>query len=177
MKRRSVVVSAAVVPAAPVPGSESAGNGRLRANPRDTGCDVTFARRPRLALLAVAMLLAAGPGLAQTTDSPLIAELKRYLNDGAAIATAPFRFDVRDWAEVAAISGSVVFVGTRDDRIDAWVQNHRSKQTEDFARIVKPFGGWAAIGVSVVALGGGLVSHNKRLLDTCLLYTSPSPRD
>jgi len=31
---------------------------------------------------------------------------------------------------------------------------------------VKPFGGWAAIGVSVVALGGGLVSHNKRLLDT-----------
>jgi len=31
---------------------------------------------------------------------------------------------------------------------------------------VKPFGGWAAIGVSVVALGGGVVSHNKRLLDT-----------
>ena len=46
------------------------------------------------------------------------------------------------------------------------MQSHRSKQTEDFARIVKPFGGWAAIGVSVVALGGGVVSHNKRLLDT-----------
>ncbi len=166
MKRRSVVVSAAVVPAAPVPGSESAGNGRLRANPRDTRCDVTFARRLRLALLAVAMLLAAGPGLAQTTDSPLVAELKRYLNDGAAIATAPFRFDVRDWAEVAAISGSVVFVGTRDDRIDAWVQNHRSKQSDNFARVVTPFGSWAAIGVSAVALGGGLISHNKRLLDT-----------
>jgi membrane-associated phospholipid phosphatase len=112
------------------------------------------------------MLLAAGSGLAQTTDSPLVAELKRYLNDGAAIATAPFRFDVRDWAEVAAISGSVVFVGTRDDRIDAWVQNHRSKQSDNFARVVTPFGSWAAIGASAVALGGGLISHNKRLLDT-----------
>jgi hypothetical protein len=114
----------------------------------------------------VAVLLAAGPGLAQTTDSPLVAELKRYLNDGAAIAMAPSRFDVGDWAEVAAISGGVVFVGTRDDRIDSWVQNHRSKRTEDFAHVVKPFGSWAAIGVSAVALGGGLISHNKRLLDT-----------
>jgi membrane-associated phospholipid phosphatase len=58
------------------------------------------------------MLLAAGPGLAQTTDSPLVAELKR------------------------------------DDRIDAWVQNHRSKQSDNFARVVTPFGSWAAIGVS-----------------------------
>jgi len=112
------------------------------------------------------MLLAAGPGLAQETDSALVAELKRYLRDGEAVATAPFRFDSRDWAEAAAISGGLVFVGTRDDRIDAWVQNHRSKQTENFARVVKPFGAWAAIGVSVVALGGGLVSHDKRLLDT-----------
>ena len=64
------------------------------------------------------------------------------------------------------ISGGLVFVGTRDDRIDAWVQSHRSKQTDDFARIVTPFGSWAAVGVSVVALGGGLVSHNKRLLET-----------
>src|SRR5450759_1309111 len=74
-----------------------------------TGASVTLARRLRLALLAVAVLLAAGPGLAQTTDSPLVAELKRYLNDGAAIATAPFRFDVRDWAEVVAISGCLLY--------------------------------------------------------------------
>jgi hypothetical protein len=85
------------------------------------------------------MLLAARPGFAQTTDSPLVAELKRYLSDGEAIATAPFRFDVRDWADVAAISGSLGFVGTRDDRIDAWVQNHRSKQTDNFARIAWHF--------------------------------------
>jgi len=127
---------------------------------------VTLARRLRLAPLAAAVLLAAGPGLAQKTDSALVDELQQYLRDGGAIATAPSRFDGRDWVETAVISGGLVFVGTRDDRIDAWVQNHRSKQTEDFARIVKPFGGWAAIGVSVVALGGGLVSHNKRLLDT-----------
>jgi membrane-associated phospholipid phosphatase len=127
---------------------------------------VKLARRLRLAPLAAAILLAAGPGLAQETDSALVAELKRYLRDGEAVATAPFRFDSRDWAEAAAISGGLVFVGTRDDRIDAWVQNHRSKQTENFARVVKPFGAWAAIGVSVVALGGGLVSHDKRLLDT-----------
>ena len=125
-----------------------------------------LARRPQFGLLAAAALLAAGPGLAQKTDSALVAELKRYLRDGGAIATSPARFDGRDWAETAAISGSLVFVGTRDDRIDAWVQSHRSKQTDDFARIVTPLGSWAAVGVSVVALGGGLVSHNKRLLDT-----------
>ena len=128
--------------------------------------EVKLARRLGLAPLGVVVLLAAGPGLAQTTDSPLVAELKRYLNDGAAIAMAPSGFEVGDWAEVAAISGGEVFVGTRDDRIDAWVQGHRSKQTEDFARVVKPFGTWAAIGVSVVALGGGLVSHNEHLLET-----------
>jgi len=127
---------------------------------------VTIARRPRLAPLAAAALLAASPGFAQTTDSALVAELKRYLNDGEAIATSPVRFDGRDWAETALISGSLGFVGTRDDRIDAWVQNHRSKQTDNFARIVTPFGSWAAIGVSAVALGGGLLSHNQRLLDT-----------
>jgi membrane-associated phospholipid phosphatase len=127
---------------------------------------VSLDRRLRVALLAVVVFLAALPGLAQTTDSPLIAELKRYLSDGGAIATAPFRFDPGDWAEAAAISGGVAFVGTRDDRIDAWVQNHRSKQTDNFSRAVKPFGSWAAIGVSAIALGGGLVSHDKRLLDT-----------
>jgi membrane-associated phospholipid phosphatase len=126
---------------------------------------VKLARWLGLAPLEVVVLLAAGPGLAQTTDSPLVAELKRYLNDGAAIVTAPSRFDVGDWAGVAAISGGAVFVGTRDDHIDAWVQSYRSKQTEDFARVVKPFGTWAAIGVSALALGGGLVSHNERLLD------------
>ena len=125
-----------------------------------------LARRLRLAPLELVVLLAAGPGRAQTTDSPLVAEFERYLNDGAAIVTAPSRFDVGDWAEVAAISGGMVFVGTRDDRIDAWAQSHRSKKTEDFARVVKPLGSWAAIVASTVALGGGLVSHNKRLLDT-----------
>ena len=127
---------------------------------------MTGARPPRFAPLAALALLAARPAFAQATDSALTAELTRYLRDGEAVATAPARFDSRDWAEAAAIFGGLVFVGTRDDHIDAWVQSHRSKQTEDFARIVTPFGSWAAIGVSVVALSGGLVTRNRRLLDT-----------
>jgi len=127
---------------------------------------MTLARRLRLASLAAVVLLAASPGLAQKTDSALVLELKRYLRDGGAIAIAPSRFDGRDWVETAVISGGIVFVGTRDDRLDAWVQKNRSKQTDAFARIATPFGSWAAIGVSVVALGGGLVSHDKRLLET-----------
>jgi membrane-associated phospholipid phosphatase len=127
---------------------------------------VTIARRLQLAPFAAIALLAAGPLFAQTTDSALVAELKRYLRDGEAIATSPVRFDSRDWAETALISGGLVFVGTRDDRVDAWVQAHRTKQTDDFSRIVTPFGSWAAIGVSAVALGGGLLSHNQWLLDT-----------
>ena len=63
-------------------------------------------------------------------------------------------------------SSGLAFVGTRDDRIDAWVLGHRSTRTEAFARIVKPFGGWAAIGVSAVALSGSLFTRNPRLLDT-----------
>jgi membrane-associated phospholipid phosphatase len=127
---------------------------------------VTGARLPRFAPLAALALLAARPAFAQAADSVLAAELKRYLRDGEAVASAPASFDSRDWAEAAAISSGLLFVGTRDDRIDAWVQSHRSKQTEDFARIVTPFGSWAAIGVSVVALSGGLVTRNRRLLDT-----------
>jgi hypothetical protein len=42
---------------------------------------VTIAGRLRLAPLAAAALLAAGSGFAQTTDSALVAELKRYLNE------------------------------------------------------------------------------------------------
>ena len=120
----------------------------------------------RITTLAATLLLASNAGLAQSTDSPLVAELKRYLRDGGAIATAPARFDRGDWLETTVIAGSLVFVGTRDDHIDAWVQNHRSKQTDEFARAVTPFGGWAAVGVSVITLGGGLVSRDKRLLET-----------
>ncbi len=127
---------------------------------------MTLSGRLRFAPLAAAVLLAAGPGFAQKTDSDLVAELKRYLRDGGAIATAPSRFDGRDWAETAVISGALVWVGTRDESIDAWVQDHRSKKTDDSARILTPLGSWAAVGVSVVALGGGLVTHDKRLLDT-----------
>jgi membrane-associated phospholipid phosphatase len=127
---------------------------------------VTGAPPRRLAPLAALALLAARPAFAQAADSALAAELKRYLRDGEAVATAPARFDSRDWEETAAISGGLVFVGTRDDRIDAWVQGHRSRQTENFARIVTPFGSWAAIGISAVALSGGLVTRNRRLLDT-----------
>ena len=127
---------------------------------------MTLASRLRVAPLAVALFLATGEGLAQQTDSALVVELKRYLRDGGAIATAPARFEGRDWAETAVISGGLVWVGTRDESIDAWVQGHRSKSTDDFARIVTPLGSWAGVGISVIALGGGLVSHNKPLLDT-----------
>jgi membrane-associated phospholipid phosphatase len=127
---------------------------------------MTRARRLRLAPFAAAIFLATHPAPGQQPDSALVAELKRYLRDGGAIATAPARFDGRDWAETAAISGGLVLVGTRDDRIDAWIQSRRSKQTDDFARIVTPFGSWAAVGISAVALAGGLVSRDKRLLDT-----------
>jgi membrane-associated phospholipid phosphatase len=120
----------------------------------------------RFAPLAALALLAAPTAFAQASDSALAAELKKYLRDGEAVATAPARFDGRDWAEAAAVSGGLIFVGTRDDRIDAWVQAHRSKQTDDFARFVTPFGSWAAIGVSVIALSGGLLTRDKRLLDT-----------
>jgi membrane-associated phospholipid phosphatase len=127
---------------------------------------VTYSCAPAFASLAALTLLSAEPAVAQASDSALAAELMRYLRDGKAVVTAPSLFDGRDWAEAAAISGGLVFVGTRDDRIDAWVGSHRSKQSEDFARIVTPFGSWAGIGVSIVALSGGLISRNRSLLDT-----------
>jgi len=66
---------------------------------------VTGARLPRFAPLAALALLAARPAFAEAADSALTAELKRYLRDGEAVATAPASFDSRDWAEAAAISG------------------------------------------------------------------------
>ena len=120
----------------------------------------------RFAPLAALALLAADTAFAQASDSALAAELEKYLRDGEAVATAIARFDGRDWAEAAAISGGLILVGTRDDRIDAWVQGHRSKRTDDFARVATPFGDWAAVGVSAIALSGGLVTRDRRLLDT-----------
>ena len=68
---------------------------------------MTGARLPRFAPLAALALLAARPAFAQAADSALTAELKRYLRDGEAVATAPASFDSRDWAEAAAISGGL----------------------------------------------------------------------
>ncbi len=133
---------------------------------RGTGELIRLAPIRAFAALSLAALAFARSAFAQPTDSAFVAELKRYLRDGEAITAAPARSDSRDWAEAAAISGGLVLVGTRDDRLDAWVQSHRSRQTEDFARIVKPLGGWAAIGATIAALSGGLVTHNRRLLDT-----------
>jgi membrane-associated phospholipid phosphatase len=93
-------------------------------------------------------------------------EARRYLLDGRSIWTSPLHWDSSEWARAGAIVAVLAILGRKDSAIDATVQRNRSSRTDAVASAVTPLGSYAAVGVSVAALGGGWLLRDAPLRDT-----------
>jgi membrane-associated phospholipid phosphatase len=93
-------------------------------------------------------------------------ELRRYVEDGRTILLAPIYWDGRSWATAGAVVGSIALIATQDEAIDRALSSHHSPPAESVSTAATPFGSYAAVGISVAALGGGLAFKNKELRDT-----------
>jgi membrane-associated phospholipid phosphatase len=101
------------------------------------------------------------PALAAVRD-----EARTYLLDGRSILTSPLHWDSSEWARAGAIVAALAILGRKDSAIDTAVQRNRSSRTDAVASAVTPFGSYAAVGVSVAALGGGWLLRDTPLRDT-----------
>ena len=81
-------------------------------------------------------------------------------------AVAPIHWDRGSWTQAALAVASIALLSQEDSRIDTAFQRNRSAKTDSFSSVVRPFGSYAGIGVSVVSLGGGLLFKNAEWRDT-----------
>jgi hypothetical protein len=98
--------------------------------------------------------------------STIEGELRRYASDAKAILISPLHWDTTSWATFASVAASVAALSTQDERIDIALQRRRSAGTDSLSRTVTPLGSYAGIGVSVLSLGTGLLTHSDTLRDT-----------
>jgi hypothetical protein len=98
--------------------------------------------------------------------SVLKSEGQRYVTDGGSILLAPLHWDGSSWTQAAIAVASVALLSGEDTRIDSAFQRNRSAQTNSFSSAVRPFGTYAAIGLSVASLGAGLVFKNAEWRET-----------
>jgi membrane-associated phospholipid phosphatase len=98
--------------------------------------------------------------------SLLKSEARRYVTDGGTILLAPIHWDRGSWTQAALAIASIALLSQEDSRIDTAFQRNRSAKTDSFSSVVRPFGSYAGIGVSVVSLGGGLLFKNSEWRDT-----------
>lgn len=101
-----------------------------------------------------------------TPPGAIASELRRYVADGRSILLAPIDWDAHSWAKAAAVVGSVALLSTQDGRIDRAVARNDSSTARSVSRAVTPFGSYAAVGISVASLGGGLIFKDANLRDT-----------
>lgn len=93
-------------------------------------------------------------------------ELRRYGSDSLSMLRAPARWDREQWTRAAMASGAVAGAAAIDDEVADFVQRNRSDVSDDFSRVVTPFGGRRALVLSGAMLAAGLVTKNPELRDT-----------
>ena len=101
----------------------------------------------------------------ETLDSVLKTEARRYVTDGGAILLAPLHWDRGSWTQAVLAAASIALLSTQDARLDAAFARNRSSRTDSFSAAVTPLGSYAAVGVSAVSLGAGLLFKNSELRD------------
>lgn len=87
---------------------------------------------------------------------PLLSEVERYALDGRSLLTAPARWTLGEWSAAAAAGVGIVLLSEADEGVSRWVNENRSAGTIRVSRAVTPLGEYGALGISVIALGGGL---------------------
>jgi PAP2 superfamily len=106
---------------------------------------------------------------ATSTDSAFSVlgdEGRRFWRDALSIGAAPFHWSRKDWIRAAAITIIAGVLVHEDNQISTGFLENRSTATNSFSRAVTPFGTYAGIGVSVAALGSGLIFRNPEWRDT-----------
>lgn len=92
-------------------------------------------------------------------------ELHRYAADAKSMAVAPLHWQSPQWARFAEGTAAVAAVYTADRHLYDAAQRNRSSATDNFARIVTPFGGRRAEYVSALLIVGGAASHEDAVRD------------
>ena len=107
----------------------------------------------------------AGQPRTATIAGALGNEARRYVRDTADILFAPLHWDRRTWLEVGAAAATVAAISHEDGTIQDGVQRVRSPATNSISRAVTPLGSSVGVGLSVAALGGGLLVRDPKLRD------------
>ncbi len=105
------------------------------------------------------------PSKAESAKQAVGRELRHYGQEAKTLATAPLHWDKKEWERFAEGTGAVVAVYAVDRRLYDAVQRNRSGFTNDFAKVVTPFGGQRAIDLSALLLAGGFFAHDGRMRD------------
>jgi hypothetical protein len=90
-------------------------------------------------------------------------EAVRYVRDAKSLASAPLRWDRREWTRFGEGTAAVVALYATDRQTSDYVQRHRSSSTNDFAKTLTPFGGHRALQLSVLMIAGGAGIHDATL--------------
>lgn len=93
-------------------------------------------------------------------------EVRRYGRDSISMLRAPLHWDQDQWTRAAATVAAVAGAAAIDEQTARLTQRNRSDVSEDFSRIVTPFGGRRALVISGALLGSGLLLKNPELRDT-----------
>lgn len=93
-------------------------------------------------------------------------ELRRYGRDSRSMLRAPLRWDREQWSRAAIAAGTIAAAAAVDEDIADMAQRNRTDASEDFSRVMTPFGGRRALVLSGVMLAGGIATHNPKLRDT-----------
>jgi membrane-associated phospholipid phosphatase len=105
------------------------------------------------------------PSKIQIAKKAVVRELHRYAHDAKDLATSPIRWDRKQWEHFAEGTGAVAAVYAVDRRLYDDVQRNRSGFTNDFAKVVTPFGAQPALDLSALLIAGGVFSHNDPMRD------------
>jgi membrane-associated phospholipid phosphatase len=91
-----------------------------------------------------------------------------YLTDTGRILTSPVRWDSSDWLKASVVTGVAVGLYTQDDRIQTWVQNHKTTATRNLADIANKT--FILSFPALVGLGTyGYISSDEKARTTFLL--------
>jgi len=92
-------------------------------------------------------------------------ELHRYVHDAKSIATAPLHWTSAQWTRFGEGTATVAMLYAADPRLSDVVQRNRSSATDNFARVITPFGGRRAQYISALLIIGGAASHDEAMRD------------
>ena len=84
-------------------------------------------------------------------------ELRIYVDDSAALVTAPFHWDKTDWLKAGAVSVGIAGAMAYDERLAAEIQERRSPATDRLSTVTTSFGTTQAFAISAVLIGSGVV--------------------